>query len=193
MVRKSLALAMAATLASVSTAQAGLFDFLFAPRKPAPIVSPAPRPTVPIVKPRVAKAARSGRTVKARSRKPGGDRAIFVDPKAQLAATIDPVRNPDWHLIDPTLRRGDILVLADRVLVFAGGRIGAPASYVSLRDDRTLGRKLKTQVAAMTGQGRLPPLLASKEPPRQPQLLRQASVMPPVLGAPRRAEQPAGS
>lgn len=177
MAYRTIAFGLVATIVSVSTAEAGFLDWLFAPRKPAaPIAAAAP--------------AHPAVTIRATPRKRVAQRAkakpavIYVDPKAQLAATIDPIANPDWHLIDPTLRKGDILVLADRVLVFSGGRIGIEANYVSLDKSRLISKKERLQVAEMTGHGQLPPLLAATTPPRQPKLLRQAeAIMPPVLGA----------
>lgn len=184
-VHKAIVVAVAATLVSAPAAQAGFLDFLFAPRKPvvaAPQIAVHPHVTM---QPRAARSMRTGKPVKVAKSAKSSDRAwaVMTDPKEHLARTIDPVANPDWHLIDPTLRRGNVLVLTDRVLVFTGGRIGAPASYVSLAETRLVSKTERTRIAEMTGRAVLPPLLASKNPPQQPRLLRQASVMPPVLGS----------
>lgn len=71
------------------------------------------------------------------------------DPKAQLAQTIDPNKRPDWYLIDPTIRRGDILFLRNRVVVFKGGRIGDLSDYVSVGSTRLLSRKERRQIEAL--------------------------------------------
>jgi hypothetical protein len=39
---------------------------------------------------------------------------------AVLNAQIDPVLDPNWYLNDPTLRRGDMVVLENKVLVYDG-------------------------------------------------------------------------
>lgn len=128
--------AFAIGMGSVGTAKAGLFDFLFGPRKPA-MQAAAPVTAHPDV------------TI-GPARKPKKVRIVRFDPKAQLARTIDPVTNPNWYLDDPTLRKGDILVLPGRVLVFAGGKVGDPLSYVALERTRLLTKSERRKVAAMT-------------------------------------------
>ncbi|QZO01878.1 hypothetical protein [Chenggangzhangella methanolivorans] len=122
----TLGLAVAVGLGGVSSANAGLLDFLFgwAKRPPAAPVAAAPHPdlTLSPAKPR--------RTARAKPKTPRAP--VQISPKDMLARTIDPAKNPNWYLEDPTLRRGDILVLSDRVLVFKGGPIGVAQNYAAL-------------------------------------------------------------
>ncbi|MGA0597431.1 hypothetical protein [Enterovirga sp. CN4-39] len=55
--------------------------------------------------------------------KPRSVRREHRETKKTAQVPIDPVKNPEWYLQDPTLRRGDIVVLKDEVLVFRGGRM----------------------------------------------------------------------
>ena len=57
-----------------------------------------------------------------KSRRVLGNRPSGSEQKAKLQTAIDPVKNPQWYLDDPTLRRGDIVVLQGRALVFDGAR-----------------------------------------------------------------------
>ncbi len=62
-------------------------------------------------------------------------RAPVTETASVPAGPIDPVQTPDWHLQDPTLRRGDIVVLKDQVLVFKGGRMPfTRADFASLSE-----------------------------------------------------------
>lgn len=63
------------------------------------------------------------------------------------AARIDPKTNPNWHLIDPTLRKGDVVVLKGQILVFDGG--SAPAtrdSFATLKESRHLSATERQQI-----------------------------------------------
>lgn len=66
---------------------------------------------------------------------------------------INPVDHPNWYLEDPTLRRGDIVVLQGKVLVYEGGGRGSadPASFASLNRSRLLSKAERTKVGAMAG------------------------------------------
>lgn len=128
------AAALGLGLLQAAPAQAGLLDFLFGGGgfdRPAP--APAPRyygnggsgaPLSVKVNPR-------------RKHKPSGTAVAGSgrDRKdKRLARTnIDPVKHPNWYLEDPTLRRGDIVVLTGEVLVYEGGRGQATrADFTSL-------------------------------------------------------------
>jgi hypothetical protein len=68
------------------------------------------------------------------------------------APVLDPAKNPNWHLQDPTLRRGDIVVLKGEVLVFQGGG-RAPygrEDFASL-DQARLSPSEKAQLRQMAG------------------------------------------
>lgn len=84
------------------------------------------------------------RKSKAAAPKAGPRPATPVEPfdaKAQLARTIDPNLRPDWYLIDPTIRRGDVLFLKNKVVVFKGSKIGDLKSYVPVSNSRLLTKK----------------------------------------------------
>ncbi|RXF68515.1 hypothetical protein [Hansschlegelia zhihuaiae] len=156
--------AFAIGMGGASTARAGLLDFIFGWRDRAHVSRPAaaaPHPEVTI-RPKAKRVAKN-------STKPA---ALALSPKEQLARTIDPVKNPRWYLEDPTLRKGDILVLADRVLVFAGGEIGRPKSYVALSRTKLLSAKERARVALITGRTAPPAAVADGAKPRK---LRAAS------------------
>lgn len=171
--------AFALGMGGVTSANAGLLDFLFGWRDRTDIPrasAPAPHPVVTIsLKPR--------KVARAKNRTPKAPPQL--SPREMLARTIDPDKNPNWHLEDPTLRKGDILVLRDRVVVFTGGPLGAPKSYVALSRTKLLTKQERLQVAAMTGRSAEPAALASGEP-RQPRLLRSVGLggpaLPPLLG-----------
>jgi hypothetical protein len=77
-------------------------------------------------------AFRDARERPARRERP---RAPVTETASVPAGPIDPVQTPDWHLQDPTLRRGDIVVLKDQVLVFKGGRMPfSRADFASLSE-----------------------------------------------------------
>lgn len=57
-------------------------------------------------------------------------------------ARLDPATNPDWYLQDPTLRRGDIVVLKTGIMVFEGQREPAhvAADFRPLDQDSRLSK-----------------------------------------------------
>lgn len=66
---------------------------------------------------------------------------------ARLASPIDPKANPNWHLIDPTLKRGDVVVLKGQVLVYEGG--GTPTtrdSFTALGLSKHLSKTERQEV-----------------------------------------------
>lgn len=87
---------------------AGLFDFLFGGFS-------APQPRYDYGTPLDVRVNPERRAKKVTA----GPRA---EHKPKLQTSIDPVKNPSWYLDDPTLRRGDIVVLKGRALVYDGGR-----------------------------------------------------------------------
>ncbi len=66
---------------------------------------------------------------------------------------LDPQSDRDWHLKDPTLRRGDIVVTAGGVLVYQGRDSEAtrPADFVALGGSDPKGWKQQLQKAAAGG------------------------------------------
>ena len=110
---------------SPAPAAAGLLEFLFG--RPAAVApAPAGGPMEISVRPRRWARPRASR------RRPAAEARV-----PRRVASIDPVKVPDWHLHDPTLRRGDILVLTSGPVVFDGfsGPEHQPEDFVRL--DRT--------------------------------------------------------
>ncbi len=68
-------------------------------------------------------------TVRPRRPKPRRERPVVrkEKPAPVAAPNLDPTKNPNWYLDDPTLRRGDIVVLNGEVLVFQGSGRGPHA------------------------------------------------------------------
>ena len=88
---------------------------------------PSPAPQVQTYSPDATFEDRgSGLEVVVRPRRAAPPRQVVRKPapKEVATASMDPVKNPDWYLDDPTLRRGDILVLKGEVLVFEGTGTG---------------------------------------------------------------------
>ncbi|MFJ5368599.1 hypothetical protein ACIPIA_05180, partial [Bosea sp. CER48] len=73
-------------------------------------------------------------------------------PKAPIVK-LDPQTDRNWHLKDPTLRRGDIVVTASGVLVYQGRDSDAttPADFVALGGSDPKGWKQNLQTAAAGG------------------------------------------
>lgn len=83
----------------------------------------------------------------------GRARAVSADAPGQkpLNTSIDPEKVPDWYLRDPTLRRGDILVLKNRVLVVDGGASPGRLGLTPLDQSRLVSRAERQKVRAMAG------------------------------------------
>jgi hypothetical protein len=82
-----------------------------------------------------------------------------------LNAQIDPLTDPNWYLNDPTLRRGDIVVLERRVLVYEGRTQNGPharAEFADLRTSAFVPSDTRKLVIQMTG---LMPFSELAEPP----------------------------
>ena len=88
-------------------AHAGFLDFL---------LGPPPRTETPYVSTPLEVTIRPGRpSAKAPKKAPVERPPVLVTP-------MDPAKDPDWFLSDPTLRKGDIVVLPGKVVVFNGNR-----------------------------------------------------------------------
>lgn len=152
-------------LSPLNAARAGFLDWLFAPRKPAvtrPLANAAAHPDVTVGTRRVARKRVAAKVVR-------GERtpARRLDPKEQLARTIDPDKRPDWYLIDPTIRKGDVLFLRNRVLVYKGSRLGDARSYVPVSQSRELSRKERRLLEAMApARGEAAPVASRPAPGR---------------------------
>jgi hypothetical protein len=88
-------------------AHAGFLDFL---------LGPPPRTEAPYVSTPLEMTIRPGRP----SSK--GPKKAQVERPPVLVTPMDPVKDPNWFLSDPTLRKGDVVVLPGKVVVFNGNR-----------------------------------------------------------------------
>ncbi|WP_377848870.1 hypothetical protein [Bosea sp. UC22_33] len=95
-------------LFALRPAYAGFLDFLLGPppRTETPYVS---TPLEVTIRPHGRPSAKAPK--KAQAERP----LVLVTP-------MDPVKDPNWFLSDPTLRKGDVVVLPGRVVVFNGNR-----------------------------------------------------------------------
>ncbi|MGA0596169.1 hypothetical protein [Enterovirga sp. CN4-39] len=93
------------------------------------------------VRPRRSQPVRERRPV-ARKAKPA--------PVPVSIVNLDPAKNPNWYLDDPTLRPGDIVVLKDQVLVFEGAHSARHAreDFTSLEKSR-LSKAERERLRAM--------------------------------------------
>jgi len=66
-------------------------------------------------------------------------------PKTPLVKPMEYANDPFWYLRDETLKKGDIIVLKDRVVVFDGGA-RAYANFASFQTSKLLSSKAKTQL-----------------------------------------------
>ena len=97
-------------------------------------------------------------------------------PKAPVVQ-LDPATDPSWYLKDPTLRRGDIVVTANGVMVYQGGRGGDEnrrADFASLGGKDTKGWKQQLETAAAGGRSFFDPASA----PAKPAVTAQAEAAP---------------
>lgn len=136
--RRSAALATLVLLCAAGGGQVraeGLLEFLFGVRPEAPAqqeYEPA-EPLEMTVSPR-----------RERSRPKEVSRPV------RLATPIDPKTTPNWHLVDPTLRPGDIVVLPGQVLVFEGGAFPAQRSdFATLDRSRRISKGERQQIEKM--------------------------------------------
>jgi hypothetical protein len=146
-------------LGGVSGAQAGFFERLFGtesepeqPRQyqPAPAqdevidVQPGRRRSLDFsVRPRRERAVRRER--------PRREPRNSVETAGLPTGPIDPAQNPEWHLQDPTLRRGDIVVLETEVLVFQGGRMPFSRANFSSLQESDLPKDERDRLSHMAG------------------------------------------
>ena len=86
--------------------------------------------------------------------------------KSVETVSLNPTENPSWYLDDPTLRRGDIVVLKGEVLVYEGSVSGRHSreEFSSLERSR-LPSAEKQKLREMAGV--LPPTQGAKAQPSQ--------------------------
>ncbi|CAD5265913.1 conserved exported hypothetical protein [Bosea sp. 62] len=127
--------AAAMALASPASA-AGFWETLFGvPQRP----TYAPVPDNPLhmtVRPKRKKAT---------AKLDGATKDVKDGPKTPLVKPMEYANDPFWYLRDETLKKGDIVVLKDRVVVFDGGA-RAYANFASFQTSRLLSAKAKSQL-----------------------------------------------
>lgn len=128
------ALSAAAVVASPASA-AGFWETLFGvPQRRTVAPMPESNPLHMTVRPK-----RKKTTVKL-------DGATKEDgPKPKLVKPMEYASDPFWYLKDETLKKGDIIVLKDRVVVFDGGA-RAYANFASFQTSKLLSAKAKSQL-----------------------------------------------
>lgn len=153
------ALASGTWIAASTEAQAGLFDFLFgggyqrpAPQHYAPPPSYGRAPLDVRVNPQRRK---PHGVAKARPTRERGPKVVN--------RSIDPRQHPNWHLEDPTLRRGDIVVLPTGVMVYKGGaRPQTREDFAKLSESSLVSKKERDRIQQMAGP---PTVTAEKDDP----------------------------
>jgi hypothetical protein len=139
---RSLLIGLVSALSALtaSQAQAGLLEMLFG--------APVPQ------RQEIAPLEMTIRPTKKPTSKPKIPRVSMDDDgdsKRYLQVSIDPVSNPDWYLTDPTLRRGDIVVLPNKVLVYAGGRTSRRlADFDDLQGTRLVSSRDRERIKLLT-------------------------------------------
>jgi hypothetical protein len=122
--------------------RAGFFDELFGGAEVQERREAAPEPFQVIVRPsRRLKPSRqpAPRLARPKATKP----ARIVQKSRPREIAIDPQKDPQWFLHDPTLRTGDVVVLPDRVMVYAAKSARPPRTerdFVSLNRSRLPAR-----------------------------------------------------
>jgi len=134
MSKQIIAAALAATfVASAAPANAaGFWETLFGvPQRPAAAPVPDSNPLHMTVRPKHKKAAT---TIDGKD-----------GPKPKLVKPMEYANDPFWYLKDETLKKGDIIVLKDRVVVFDGGGRDY-ANFASFQTSKLLSAKAKGQL-----------------------------------------------
>jgi hypothetical protein len=129
------ALAAASFVFAAAPAQAaGLWETLFG-ATPRPALAPMPQsdPLHMTVRPK-------------RKKDPAKlDGTAKDGPATPLAKPMEYANDPFWYLKDETLKKGDIVVLKDRVVVFGGGE-RAYANFAAFQSSRLLSDRAKSQL-----------------------------------------------
>lgn len=122
----------AASVAASPAGAAGFWETLFGvPQRP----TYAPVPDNPL-----------HMTVRPKRKKAGATLDAGKDgPKPKLVKPMEYASDPFWYLKDETLKKGDIVVLKDRVVVFDGGARDY-ANFASFQTSRLLSAKAKSQL-----------------------------------------------
>jgi hypothetical protein len=126
------ALAAASVALASPASAAGFWETLFGvPQRP----TYAPVPDNPL-----------HMTVRPKQKKAGTTLDAGKDgPKPKLVKPMEYANDPFWYLKDETLKKGDIIVLKDRVVVFDGGS-RAYSNFASFQSSPLLSAKAKSQL-----------------------------------------------
>lgn len=157
----SLLLAATVATALASPAQAGLLDALFG------VGSPPPRLYEPETDP-------LNVTVRKKARKTAAPQT--ERPPILQKSTLDPSKDPHWYLKDETLRRGDIVVLPNRVLILRdGGGSLRPAAFEDIKRTTSLSERERARIIAITEfrAGIVPKYKIIAEPTNAPNTISQ--------------------
>lgn len=134
---KLLLLTFGIGLSGINAAQAGFLDALFG--RPAAAV----RTIEPERAPLHVTVSKKARQKKA---------AVQVAPPIILQkSTLDSSKDPDWYLKDDTLRRGDFVVLPDRVLMVRDKPSSrAATAFEDIRTSARISKRERARILAMT-------------------------------------------
>lgn len=164
--------AIAMVVAGVpATAQAGFLDALgealfgsSAPQaSPAPPLSASQNPQSPL-RVSIKRSRKGARSIRKSAHHP------FPRGRPSQVVRIDPRAEPDWYLRDQTLRRGDVIVLDGRMVVFEGSRESThtPEEFAGLAQSKAVSdttRKAIQQSARVTSPATYIAELGSKVEP----------------------------
>lgn len=130
-------IAAAFGLGSAAPAQANFLDVLFG-RSPAPSYRYVPDGD-PL-------------NVTVRKKAPRKKAVVHKEtPSVLQKSTLDPAKDPHWYLKDHTLRRGDIVVLPNRVLVMRGQASDLrPSSFEDIRSSKGISSRERNRILAIT-------------------------------------------
>ncbi len=83
-------------------------------------------------------------------------RPAVAKPPAEPAVKLDPANDAFWHLRDPTLRKGDIVVTRTGVTVYdgRGGSEHRPSDFTALGDTKRLNKADRQRLESAAASGR---------------------------------------
>ncbi|KRE03659.1 hypothetical protein ASE61_08400 [Bosea sp. Root670] len=123
-------------LFALRPAYAGFLDFL---------LGPPPRTETPYV------STPLEMTIRAKRRSAKAPKKVQVERPPVLVTPMDPVKDPNWFLSDPTLRKGDVVVLPGKIVVFNGNRGERRRSdFEDLLRTRLVSLKERSRIRAFT-------------------------------------------
>ncbi|WP_186416769.1 hypothetical protein [Bosea sp. CS1GBMeth4] len=126
----AVAAGLSAAAFAAPAAAAGFWETLFGiPPRPAVAPRPESGPLHMTVRPKRKKVVGTGQD----------------GPKTLLAKPMEYADDPFWYLKDETLKKGDVIVLKDRVVVFDGGA-RAYANFASFQTSPLLSARAKSQL-----------------------------------------------